>query len=153
MELLVHYPTDCPGLMKGLPSQLAQYKINNGKLKHEDKGSTCEFVIKVGNNLNQISVLESAELQEKWTEMEKIPIKKVAVPNPFEKSKEPEKPKEGEAPAEGEKKAEDKAEEKPAPVQETVQEYEEKEKSKSTYSNIKFDFSSHAIPPTLKDEL
>lgn len=81
----------------------------------------------------------------------KIPIKKAApVPNPFEKSKEPEKPKEGEAPAEGEKKAEEKAEEKPA---ETVQEYEEKEKSKSTYSNIKFDFSSHAIPPTLKDEL
>jgi hypothetical protein len=34
-----------------------------------------------------------------------------------------------------------------------VQEYESKEKTKSTFTNIKFDFSSHAIPPNQKDEL
>jgi heat shock protein 4 len=154
MDLLIHYPSDALDIMKGLPSQLAQYKINSGSLKHEDKKSTCEFVIKVGNNLNQIAVLESAELSEKWTEIEKIAIKKS---NPFkatEAPKEPEKPKEGEA-KEGEapKEGEEKKDEKPTPAPETVQEYESKEKTKSTFTNIKFDFSSHAIPPNQKDEL
>lgn len=85
--------------------------------------------------------------------MEKIPIKKaVTAPNPFEASKKPEPKKEGEAPKEGEENKDEKKEE-PAKAPETVQEYEEKEKHKSTHSNIKFDFSSHAIPPNQKDEL
>jgi heat shock protein 4 len=117
MDLLIHYPTDAPNLMKGLPTQLAEYKINDGKLKHaEDKGASCEFVIKVGNNLNQISVLESAELQEKWIEIEKIAIKKPVAPTPPAPSKEEKPAAEGEKPAEGE----EKKDEKPAPVPETV---------------------------------
>jgi len=62
MDLMIHYPQDCPGLMKGLPTQVSQYKIQQGKLKHQDKGSTCEFVMKIGNNLNQIASLESSEI-------------------------------------------------------------------------------------------
>jgi len=139
MDLLIHYPTDAPGLMKGLPTQLAQYKISAGSLKHEALNSTHEFVIKVGNNLNQISVLESAELSEAWVENEKVAIKKQKVP-----VAEPKKP-EGEAGAATE---EEKAPEPTAP--ETEQAYENKEKKKSTFSKVKFDFSSHAIPPTQK---
>lgn len=139
MDLLIHYPTDAPGLMKGLPTQLAQYKIGAGSLKHEDKNSTHEFVIKIGNNLNQISVLESAELSEAWVENEKIAVKKQKAP-----VAEPKKP-EGEAEA---AKEEEKAAEPSIP--ETEQAFENKEKKKSTFSKVKFDFSSHAIPPTQK---
>lgn len=28
MDLLIHYPKDCPNLMKGLPTELANYKIS-----------------------------------------------------------------------------------------------------------------------------
>merc|ERR1712093_597320 len=111
--------------MKGLPSQLANYKISQGKMKHTDKNSTSEFVIKIGNNLNQIAVLESAELQEKWTEIEKIAIKKPAPPKPKPVEKPAEKPAEGGETKEGteDKKAEgeeEKKDEKPPPEPETV---------------------------------
>lgn len=123
MDLLIHYPNDAPGLMKGLPTQLASYKITEGKLKHGDKKSQSEFVIKIGNNLNQISILESAELSEKWIEIEKIAIKKPVAPKPvapkgpktglFDTCAPEEKKADGTAKTEEEKKAE----EKPAPVE------------------------------------
>jgi hypothetical protein len=34
------------------------------------------FILRVSNNIHQIPCLESAEIQEEWTEEEKIPVKK-----------------------------------------------------------------------------
>lgn len=79
--------------MKGLPLQLASYKIGEGKLKHADKGSKVEFVIKVENNIHQIAHLQVAELKESWTETEQIPIKKPAPPKPKTEEKKPEEKK------------------------------------------------------------
>lgn len=104
MSLLVHYtPTEGHvQLMKGLPNQLASYTIQEGKFKHEDKGSKSEFVVKVANNIHQIVCLEAAELMEKWTEIEKVPIKVTPAPVVVPEAKpEAEAPKEGETPAEG----------------------------------------------------
>lgn len=73
MKLLIHYSPNEGGLaqlMKGLPNQLASYQISEGKFKHTDKESKSEFIVKVANNIHQIVCLESAELQEKWTEIE-----------------------------------------------------------------------------------
>jgi len=55
MNLMVHYSENKDGivqLMKGLPTQLANYNISEGKFKHADKGSKSEFVIKVANNIH-----------------------------------------------------------------------------------------------------
>lgn len=131
MSMLLHYnqdPNNLAQLMKGLPTQLASYEISEGTLKHSDRESKGEFVIKVENNLHQIACLHSAELAETWTEMEKIPIASAA------QNTEPLK--EGEEP-------------KPAPEQK----YETKERTRTTHSGIKFDTSSHAIPPQTKTEL
>jgi len=38
--------------MKGLPFQLASYKIGEGKMKHADQDSKVEFIIKVENNIH-----------------------------------------------------------------------------------------------------
>jgi len=126
--------------------------------------------------------LQSAELKETWTEIEQIPIKKKVAPKPKEEKKEEPKPAEGEQkpaegeqkpaegeqkPAEGEEKpaeGEEKpaAEEKPAeeaaaptppPVEESVIEYEKKERIRSTIHSVGVDTSSHAIPPNVKQQL
>lgn len=58
MSLLLHYnqnPNNLAQLMKGLPTQLASYNITEGSLKHQDRESKAEFIIKVENNLNQIA--------------------------------------------------------------------------------------------------
>ena len=60
-------------ILGGLPTQIAQYKIKEGKVKHDGKVS---FILKVSNNIHQIACLTSAELLETWTEEEKIPVKK-----------------------------------------------------------------------------
>jgi len=55
MNLLLHYAPNPDGLaqlMKGLPTQLAQYQITEGKLKKMELGSKCEFMIKVANNIH-----------------------------------------------------------------------------------------------------
>lgn len=56
MNLLIHYQEGAK-LMKGLPLQLANYTIKEGKLKHADKGSKVEFIIKVENSIHQIAYL------------------------------------------------------------------------------------------------
>jgi len=61
--------------MQGLPTQVAQYKIKEGHLKHDGKHA---FILRVSNNIHQIPCLESADLQEEWVEEEKIPVKKDA---------------------------------------------------------------------------
>jgi hypothetical protein len=118
MNLLVHYQEGSK-LMKGLPLQLANYTIKEGKMKHADKGSKVEFIIKVENSIHQIAYLQSAELKETWSEMEKIPIKRtVPVVAPEEKKPEEAKP-EGEA--KPEEAAKEGAEEAPkVPETETV---------------------------------
>ena len=73
MDLLVHYTQGVP-LLTGIPSQVAQYKIKEGKPKHEN--SKVAFILRVSNNIHQIPCLESAELQEEWEEEQKIPVKK-----------------------------------------------------------------------------
>jgi len=67
------------------------------------------------NTIHQIPILKEANLIEKWTEEEKIPIKKPAPPKPAEEKKDEAKP--DEAPKE-------------APAAETVQEFETKTKKK-----------------------
>lgn len=50
--------------------------------------------------------------------------------------------------------AAEKAPETPPPAEpETVQEYETKERHRSTTSNVTYDTSSHAIPPQTKQQL
>lgn len=158
MNLLLHYTEGCD-LMKGLPLQLASYKIHEGKMKHADKGSKVEFIIKVENNIHQIAMLQSAELKEAWTETEQIPIKKKVPAKPKEEKKEEAKPAEGteEAKAEGAGAEEAKADAKPAepaaPAEETITEYETKERQRSTTTSVNVDTSSHAIPPATKVQL
>jgi len=59
MNLLIHYQEGSK-LMQGLPLQLANYTIKEGKMKHSDKGSKAEFIIKVENSIHQIAYLQSA---------------------------------------------------------------------------------------------
>jgi hypothetical protein len=80
-------------VLPGLPTDIARYVINEGKPKHEK----VAFILRVSNNIHQIPGLESSELQEEWTEEEKIPVKK-DVPAP---PKPAEAPKTDAAPAEG----------------------------------------------------
>lgn len=89
MSLLVHF-SDAAQILPGLPREVANYNIKEGKQKHNDK---VAFILRVSNNIHQIPQLESADLQEEWTEEEKIPVKK-DVPAPP-------KPAEGAQPAEG----------------------------------------------------
>ena len=142
MDLLVHYSKGT-AILPGLPDQIAQYMIKEGKLKHEDAvgGSKAKFVLRVSNNIHQIPCLEGTDLEESWTEEEKIVIKKPAAAKPAETKAEA--PKEGEQPAE-EKPAE------PAPA--TEQDYEIKQKKKSTATPIAFDTQAHSLPPAVRQQ-
>jgi len=126
MSLLLHYasnPNNLATLMKGLPTQLANYNIGEGKLKKEE--SKPEFVVTVKNNINGIACLDRAEIAETWTEIERIPIAAAEAPKPAKEGEEPVIPE---------------------------QKYEEKERKRTTHTEIKFDTSSHAIPPNQKTE-
>jgi len=81
MDLLIHYSAGAP-ILQGHPFEIAKYVIHEGKPKHEK----VAFILRVCNNIHQIPILESSELQEEWTEEEKIPIKKDA-PKPAEAPK------------------------------------------------------------------
>ena len=61
--------------MQGLPTTIAQYKIKEGKAKHDGKYS---FVLRVSNNIHMVPCLETSELAEEWTIEEKIPVRKDA---------------------------------------------------------------------------
>jgi heat shock protein 4 len=122
MTMMLRY-AECENVLKGLPTDIAQYTVGEGKLKKADMQgheSKMEFVFE--NTGSHIPFLRQCSLVEKWKEEEKIPIKKPAPPKPAEEKKD-EKPAEGqEAPKEEPKK------EEPA----TVQDFETKIKSKST---------------------
>ena len=110
---MVHY-TDTAVLMPGLPGQIAQYNIGEGK--KEEKTEKYSFCMRVSNNIHNVPSLDEVEFIQEWTEEEKIPVKAspiTPVPKPAEPkadaAKEGEsKPAEGEAPADGEKPAEEK---------------------------------------------
>lgn len=72
MDLLVHYSESAP-ILAGLPREVAKYKIKEAKPKHNEK---VAFILRVSNNIHQVPCLESADLQEEWTEEEKIPVKR-----------------------------------------------------------------------------
>lgn len=58
VNLMVHY-SDTAELMTGLPNQIANYQIGEGKLKENiDKFS---FTMRVSNNIHNIACLDEAE--------------------------------------------------------------------------------------------
>jgi len=91
MDLLIHYSPAAP-VLTGHPIEIAKYVIHEGKPKHEK----VAFILRVCNNIHQIPVLESSDLQEEWVEEEKIPIKK-DVPKTTEAPKPAEAPPAGDA--------------------------------------------------------
>jgi hypothetical protein len=136
LDLMVHF-SETAELLKGLPNQIAQYDIGEGK--KEEKAEKFSFTMRVSNNIHNVALLDEVEFIQEWTELEKIPIKAspVVVPPPKEEAKD------GEKPAEGEDK---KDEAKPEVIQ-PEQQYETREKKKKTYDKIKFSASSYALAP------
>jgi len=96
---MVHY-SDGATIDEGLPLQIAQYEIEEGKLN--DNCEKHSFTMRVSNNIHNIACLDEAELCQEWTEFEKIPVKAspVTVTKPAEEKKDSEPPKEGEQPTE-----------------------------------------------------
>lgn len=140
VDLMVHYSNDA-ALSEGLPPQIAQYDIGEGKFK-DDKIEKYSFTMRVSNNIHNVACLDEVEFIQEWTEQEKIPVKAspVTVPPP----KKEEEKKEGDQPAaEGEAKPE---EPKPEVVQ-PEQQFEIKERKKKTSSQIKFSTSNFALAP------
>ena len=73
-NLLIKYPDDA-GTLKGLPIQISQHNIPEGKKNEEKPIEKTSFIMRVTNNIHNIAYLEDAELAQEWTEEEKIPIK------------------------------------------------------------------------------
>lgn len=157
---MVHY-AEAAELMKGLPTQIAQYNIGEGKLKENIE--KFSFTMRVSNNIHNIACLDEAEFCQEWQEEEKIPIKASPVTVPPPKKEEPKaepaaKPDAEKAEATGEEKKEEPAEAKPeqngdkpmepsaeteAPVEppkviEPEQKYEIKMRNKKNFSKLKF---------------
>lgn len=144
MELMVHY-SDGAAVMQGLPSQIAQYNVSEGK--KEEKTEKCAFTLRVSNNIHNIACLDEAEFVQEWTEEEKIPIKASPVPTAPQ-------PKPEEAPADGQAQPEGEAEKKEesAPVQQPEQQFEIKKRQRKTFGKIKFTTKSYALDPRTRKE-
>jgi len=101
--LLVHYG-DNAHLMEGLPKNIAQYDISEGKVA--DNTEKYSFIMRVSNNIHNVACLDEVEFVQEWTEEEKIPVKTAPPPTktpPKSEEKKDEKAGEGEGkPAEGE---------------------------------------------------
>lgn len=131
-NLLIKYPDDA-GTLKGLPIQISQHQIPEGK-KNEDKPvEKTSFIMRVTNNIHNIAYLEDAELAQEWTEEEKIPVKSMPTPPPKKEGEE--------APKEGEEAAPT-VEAPPA-----EQQYEIKKKNKKTFTKLQFKTSNFALAP------
>lgn len=110
-QLLIHYSNGA-NLMNGLPTNIAQYEIPEGK--KDDKSEKVSFTMRVSNNIHNIACLDEADICSEWTEEEKIPIKTAGTTAPTPPPKTEEKPAEGgEKPADGTEKP---AEEAKAPT-------------------------------------
>ena len=94
---MVHY-ADGANLMEGLPNQIAQYTIGEGK--KEEKTEKVSFCMRVSNNIHNVPSLDEVEFVQEWTEEEKIPVH--ASPDTPAAKAAP--PKEAERPAEGDAK-------------------------------------------------
>ena len=77
VDLMVHYADDAH-VMKGLPSQISQYDIGEGK--KDEKTEKTSFTMRVSNNIHNVACLDEVEFIQEWTETEKIPIKNTPVP-------------------------------------------------------------------------
>jgi hypothetical protein len=138
LDLIVHY-SDKAELIEGLPGQIAQYDIAEGK--KDDKTEKASFAMRVSNNIHNVACLDEVEFIQEWTEEEKIPIKASPVPTVPTPPKAEEKPADGEAPKEGEgagegAPAEEKKEEAPTvpePPKQPEQQYEIKKRSKKNF--------------------
>lgn len=134
--MIVHY-SDKAEIIEGLPGQIAQYDIYEGK--KDEKTEKCSFAMRVSNNIHNVACLDDVEFIQEWTEEEKIPIKASPVPTvptpppKAEGEKSDEKPAEGEAPKEGEEKKEEAAPTVPEPPKQPEQQYEIKKRSKKNF--------------------
>ena len=63
VNLMIHY-SDSAKLMTGLPNQIAQYTIGEGKLK--DNIDKFSFTMRVSNNIHNIACLDEAEFCQEW---------------------------------------------------------------------------------------
>ena len=159
MELLIKY-NEGADILPGLPKQIAQYRIQEGKLDESKDLAKYSFVMRLSNNIHNICELEGSQLVQEWKEEQKIPVKNGAsIPPP--KKEEPKKEEKAEgaegaeaAAPEGEKpdekmpdvaEAEAKIEEK-APEQQ----YEIKIRDRKSYTDIKYSTSSFALTPSIK---
>lgn len=131
-DLVLHY-TNSEKLLNGLPQYIAHYQVQEAKPKH-DKFS---FILRISNDIHNVAILESAELQEEWEEEQKIPVKKHSQAKPEEKPEDQKK--------EGEEKQEQKEEEK--------QEYEVSMKKKKGTSTLKHHGESYAMNKQQKEDL
>ena len=153
LDLIVHY-SDKAQLVEGLPGQIAQYEIAEGK--KDDKTEKCSFAMRVSNNIHNVACLDEVEFIQEWTEEEKIPVKASPVPTVPEPPKAEEKPAEGEAPKEGgdaKAEGEEKKEEVPTvpePPKQPEQQYEIKKRTKKNFGHLKFNTQSYALAPDQK---
>ena len=154
---MVHY-ADNAKLMTGIPSQISQYNIGEGK--KDDKTEKHSFTMRVSNNIHNVACLDEVEFIQEWTEQEKIPIKASPIttatpPKQTEDKKEEEKktPK-TKTEAKTETKTPEKPEEaaKPAVVTQPEQSFEIKEKKKKNFSQISFTSQSFALAPNQRKE-
>lgn len=58
VALMVHY-ADAADLPDGLPNQIAQYDIGEGK--RDAKTEKCSFIMRVSNNIHNVAQLDEAE--------------------------------------------------------------------------------------------
>jgi len=149
-QLMVHY-SEGADIMKGVPTQIAQYEIGEGK--KGEKTEKTSFTMRVSNNIHNVACLDEAEFIQEWTEMEKIPIKAspVTVPPKKEEEKKDGAPADAKpADADAEKKPEEDKPEAKAEVIEPEQQFEMKERKKKTFSPITFTTSNFALAPALR---
>ena len=146
VDLMVHY-SDKAVVMEGLPKQIAQYNVGEGK--KDEKTEKCAFTLRISNNIHNLACLDEAEFVQEWTEEEKIPIK-ASPPAPVQKTppkKEEAEKKEGEAAEKKEGEAEEKKEEPVVEQKMPEQQYETKKRQKKNFSKIKFQAQSYALDP------
>jgi len=58
LDLMVHYADDA-ALMEGLPTQIAQYVITEGK--KDEKTEKVSFTMRVSNNIHNVACLDEVE--------------------------------------------------------------------------------------------
>ena len=75
LDLLIKY-NDVSDILPGLPKQIAQYRIQEGKLDEGKELTKYSFVMRLSNNIHNVCELEGAQLIQEWVEEQKIPVKR-----------------------------------------------------------------------------